>query len=218
MRQLSRQETYVLKYSPQEEDIVPNTIDEATGEEIPTILSRDHLRTLDTELAAYPLYGWNDWKALLSCVGDADVVRLLGWKRKLDSLWESPADDEVLQKATSSQTGKVESTGEHQQEGEQQVEQQEDQLSYAPFDLRRSWRKGAVGEEVTTYSRDKSWLLQHVIKEHFGGGKYLHVPRQTGPDGLSRQIVYDCWLSYSSLSSSSFTSKTFPPYSHSSGF
>jgi A1 cistron-splicing factor AAR2 len=43
---------------------------------------------------------------------------------------------------------------------------------YAPFDLRRSWRKGAVGEEVTLYSKDKSWLLQHVIKEQFGGGEF----------------------------------------------
>lgn len=155
--------------------MVPNTIDESTGEEIPTILSRDHLRTLDTELAAYPLYRRNDWKALLNCVEDADVVRLLGPRRKLDSLWESPADDEVLQKAAFTQTEKVESTGELQQQGVQQDEQQEGQLSYALFDLKRSWRKGAVGEEVTTYSRDKSWLLQHVIKEQFGGGKYVHV-------------------------------------------
>lgn len=168
LRHLSGRETYVLRYSPEEEDMVPNTIDEATGEEIPTLLSQYHLRTLDSELAAYPLYRWNDWAALLSCVQDADVVRLLGRKRKLDSLFESPADDEVLQKGSSMQTEKPElSVGQRQE-----PEQQEGQLLYAPFELKRSWRKGAVGEEVTIYSRDKSWLLQDVIKQQFGGGEH----------------------------------------------
>jgi A1 cistron-splicing factor AAR2 len=191
VRHLSGQETYVLKYSAQEEDMVPNTIDEATGEEIPTILSRDHLRTLDAELAAYPLYRWHGWKALVSWVQDEDVVRLVGRRRKLDSLWESPADDEVVLRGTGSQEGKADSTQE-QRPAEQRSEQQEGALSYASFDLKRSWRKGAVGEEVTIFSRDKSWLLQHVIKQHFGGGKLTCVARATRSDSYSRQIVCDC--------------------------
>ncbi|KAF9434124.1 a1-alpha2 repression [Entomortierella beljakovae] len=34
---------------------------------------------------------------------------------------------------------------------------------FTPIDLRSSFRKGAVGEEVTRYSLDKSWLLNHVF-------------------------------------------------------
>ncbi|KAF9989826.1 a1-alpha2 repression [Mortierella antarctica] len=34
---------------------------------------------------------------------------------------------------------------------------------FTPIDLRSSFRKGAVGEEVTRYSLDKSWLLNHLF-------------------------------------------------------
>jgi A1 cistron-splicing factor AAR2 len=169
LRQLASQETLVLKYSSKEEDLVPNTTDAMTGEEIPTILSQDQLRSLDSELAAYPLYRWSEWKALVSCVQDADIVKLVGPKRKLDSLFESPADDEVVPRG---------SVGDNKAQVTTNLvgsdsARTEGQLSYASFDLRRSWRKGAVGEEVTTYSKDKSWLLQHVIREQFGGGRLL---------------------------------------------
>lgn len=167
LRKLSSQETYVLKYSPQEEDLVPNTTDATTGEEIPTILTQEHLRSLDSELAAYPLYRWDAWKALTSCVSDMDIVRLVGPKRKLDSLFESPADDEVAPKGHVGQSGTADAT-----DVALQPWPTEGHLSYAPFDLRRSWRKGAVGEEVTTYSKDKSWLLQHIIKEQFSRGRF----------------------------------------------
>lgn len=187
--------------------MVPNTIDATTGEEIPTILSRDHLRTLDTELAAYPLYRWNGWKALVSCVQDEDVVRLLGRRRKLDSLWESPADDEVVPGASSNRAGKEEL----QSSAGQQSTAQDGQLLYAPFDLKRSWRKGVVGEEVTVFSRDKSWLLQHVINRQFGGGKStVRIACEFHVDMYSAQIVCACWPSCSSLSSFSSTRRTFP--------
>ena len=156
-----------MRYSPQEEDLVPNTMDATIGEEIPTILTQEHLRSLDSELAAYPLYRWGAWKALTSCVSDEDIVRLVGPKRKLDSLFESPADDEVVPKGHAGQSGTADATAQAAQ-----ISPAEGHLSYAPFDLRRSWRKGAVGEEVTLYSKDKSWLLQHIIKEQFGRGGF----------------------------------------------
>lgn len=173
LRQLASQETFVLKYSSQEEDLVPNTTDAITGEEIPTILSQDHLRSLDSELAAYPLYRWSEWKALVSCVQDADIVKLVGPKRKLDSLFESPADDEVVPRGGAGDNKAEETEGRVGSESAHT----EGHLAYASFDLRRSWRKGAVGEEVTTYSKDKSWLLQHVIKEQFRGGRFLSFCR-----------------------------------------
>ncbi|KAG0306071.1 a1-alpha2 repression [Dissophora globulifera] len=39
--------------------------------------------------------------------------------------------------------------------------------TFTPIDLRASFRKGAVGEEVTRYSLDKSWLLNNVFTSAF---------------------------------------------------
>lgn len=166
LRHLAGGETYVLKYSSEAEDLVPNTVDGTTGEEIPTIVSPEHLRALDNELAAYPLFRWTEWKALTNGIEDIDIVRLIGNSHKVDSLYESPADDEVTHKGevihkTTGLPATMENNG-----------NQEGQLAYMPFDIKRSWRTGAVGEEVTTFSRDKSWLLCHVLKEHFAGGKH----------------------------------------------
>ncbi|KAF9929658.1 a1-alpha2 repression [Linnemannia zychae] len=36
-------------------------------------------------------------------------------------------------------------------------------ISFTPINLRSSFRKGAVGEEVTRYSLDKSWLLNNLF-------------------------------------------------------
>ncbi|KAF9919340.1 a1-alpha2 repression [Lobosporangium transversale] len=36
-------------------------------------------------------------------------------------------------------------------------------VRFTPIDLRSSFRKGAVGEEVTRYSLDKSWLFNHLF-------------------------------------------------------
>ncbi|KAF8985432.1 a1-alpha2 repression [Entomortierella lignicola] len=36
-------------------------------------------------------------------------------------------------------------------------------VKFTPVDLRSSFRKGAVGEEVTRYSLDKSWLLNNIF-------------------------------------------------------
>ncbi|KAF9109461.1 a1-alpha2 repression [Mortierella sp. AM989] len=40
-------------------------------------------------------------------------------------------------------------------------------VNFTPIDLRSSFRKGAVGEEVTRYSLDKSWLLNHLFTTAF---------------------------------------------------
>jgi A1 cistron-splicing factor AAR2 len=44
-------------------------------------------------------------------------------------------------------------------------------MRFAQFELKRSWAEGAVGEEVTKWSRDKSWLLGHVVTEQLEGGE-----------------------------------------------
>ncbi len=68
--------------------------------------------------------------------------------------------DEVLP------TGSVDSMTEH--------------LHFPEFDLKRSWRNGAVGEEITRYSRDKSWLLSDVLaKSRFSHCKQTADNRTT---------------------------------------
>jgi hypothetical protein len=51
----------------------------------------------------------------------------------------------------------------------------EGKLIFPVVDAKRSWRDGAIGEEVTKYSKDKSWLLGDVVKNE--GGEFLPRPR-----------------------------------------
>lgn len=48
--------------------------------------------------------------------------------------------------------------------------EQEAVLNFPVFDLKRSWPPGAVGEELSLASRDKSWLLGNVIQTQLSGG------------------------------------------------
>lgn len=43
-------------------------------------------------------------------------------------------------------------------------------ISFTPINLRSSFRKGAVGEEVTRYSLDKSWLLNNLFTTVYNNG------------------------------------------------
>lgn len=43
---------------------------------------------------------------------------------------------------------------------------------WVQFDVRKSWRKGAEGEEVSLFARDQSWLFWEVVMEQLGGGEY----------------------------------------------
>lgn len=43
-------------------------------------------------------------------------------------------------------------------------------ISFTPINLRSSFRKGAVGEEVTRYSLDKSWLLNNLFTTVYNKG------------------------------------------------
>lgn len=43
-------------------------------------------------------------------------------------------------------------------------------ISFTPINLRSSFRKGAVGEEVTRYSLDKSWLLNNLFTTIYNKG------------------------------------------------
>jgi A1 cistron-splicing factor AAR2 len=151
-RTLRSRQTLVLKYSAEEEELIPNLADAQTGEEVETVLTREHLKTLDPNLGVYPLYLAKVWQNMTNCITTGDVERVVGKAGKLDSLMESPADDEVVKGK-----GKVQKVA---QTGEMNT------LDFVAFDLKRSWGADAVGEEVTRYSKDKSWLWRHVVNTH----------------------------------------------------
>jgi len=158
LRVLRSRQTLVLKYSAEEEELLPNLSDAQTGEEIETVLERTHLKTLDAKLGVYPLYRTKMWQGLTGAVTTGDIERLVGKAGKLDSLMDSPADDEVAK-------------------GQPQVITTEGtvSLAFVPFDLKRSWAADAVGTEVTRYSRDKTWLLRDVVNRCFDSGKYTLI-------------------------------------------
>ena len=45
-------------------------------------------------------------------------------------------------------------------------------LEFVRFDDKRSWPEGAVGAELTRWSKDKSWQLSRVVDEQLGGGAF----------------------------------------------
>lgn len=66
--------------------------------------------------------------------------------------------------------------GEGREGEEGVVEEEEDEerdrfLGFPVFDLKRSWKSGATGEEITRDSRDKSWLLSHIIHHDLQDGE-----------------------------------------------
>lgn len=64
----------------------------------------------------------------------------------------------------------------------QQPTQKEQLVTFTPINLRSSFRKGAVGEEVTRYSMDKSWLLNNLFTTVYKSGKFffsVYSPRNT---------------------------------------
>jgi A1 cistron-splicing factor AAR2 len=154
-RTLRSKETLVMKYSAKEECLLPNLSDAQTGEEIETVIDRDHLKTLDSTLGVYPLYKAKVWQKLLSCVIQEDINRVLGKSGRVDSLMESPGDEEIKTDEDRRETSSRDMT----------------KMEFVQFNLKRSWQNNAVGEEVTRFAKDKSWLWRDVVARKFDSGK-----------------------------------------------
>ena len=55
------------------------------------------------------------------------------------------------------------------------IDDERRRLTFPKFSLKRSWKDGAVGEEISRYAKDKSWLLGKVIGDL--GGEPVPVGR-----------------------------------------
>ncbi|KAG0245463.1 a1-alpha2 repression [Actinomortierella wolfii] len=97
--------------------------------------------------------------------------------RDMDTIMEESDEDvdqtssNVKQDANTDVEGTTEVTTEEATEAEQKPIQ----VSFTPINLKKSFRKGAVGEEVTRYSLDKSWLLNKIFttKFHSDLGRFI---------------------------------------------
>lgn len=138
-----------MKYDPKTENI-----DYVNG-----IITDDRLQGLDKELAAYPFEGLGLWRSLVSRITEdlLDKVMVERKEGRLDGMIGIRGMEEEDVRLNS-RSGKLESEG---------------RLVFPVVEAKRSWRDGAVGEEVTKYSKDKSWLLGDVVKNEGGGESFL---------------------------------------------
>lgn len=145
-----------------------------------TVVSQDHIKSLDRALAAYPFEKLEEWKSLTSHIDTACLARVIGFDSagdaRLDSLSPSSSELKTSQRPDAKPLEPKMTWGKPRPEAEDDMLPEatpaasEEVLNFAAFDLKRSWPEGAVAEDLTKHSTDKSWLLQHVAKLQLEGG------------------------------------------------
>lgn len=151
VRNFSTKERYAVHYNKDTENVslLENDI---------TVMSDDNLKTLDKELAPYPFERFEAWKSLTSHITPTISQTVIGPDGKADGLM--PVIDQEEDTLTTDMREKLEEIKRRSQNFGFTKS-----LMFVRFSLKKSWRDGAVGEEVTVYSKDKSWLLGNVIDE-----------------------------------------------------
>ncbi|WVW84051.1 hypothetical protein I302_106079 [Kwoniella bestiolae CBS 10118] len=154
IKYLQPKERFILEHDPKNDhtEIIKDVV-----------VSDERLKSLDGELAPYPFDQLEKWKGLISHITEETLQAVLG------------ADGKIL-------NGLVEVEGEEEDSAERRrgkggATLREDagesgKLDFVRFNLKKSWRDGAVGEEVTRFSRDKSWLAGDVMARQLGGDAF----------------------------------------------
>lgn len=169
LRFTSPREHLVLRYDREHEELVCENADGST-----TVISDDRLKSLDSELAGYPFDKLVEWKSLVNHISPDILRHVLGPSSAVDGLKAVEGEEEDDKSpAAVSRSKERQAMGEGI--GSTEVVQGE-RLSFVRFKLKRSWREGAVGAEVTRYSRDKSWLLGHVVTTQLLGSECGRTP------------------------------------------
>ena len=117
------------------------------------VISDDHLKSLDKELAPYPFDRLDTWKHLTGHISKEVVDGVLGESGRVDGMMQAVGEDDEVEAKVETQSFEGERT-----------------MRFPRFRLKRSWRDGAVGEEITRYARDKSWLLGHAVTTSLSSG------------------------------------------------
>ncbi|BGP18564.1 hypothetical protein JCM10213_003027 [Rhodosporidiobolus nylandii] len=146
-----------------------------------TAVSDEYLKGLDKSLAPYPEDVGPQWAALTGFVTENTIARVVGVDEHgcglVDALMGSTMDEPAADTNTSGgkQTwGKVRDEVEDDDDEPKlrEIVDEDDEaevigpalLEFVKFDEKRSWPKGATGEELTRWSKDKSWQLSEVVR------------------------------------------------------
>lgn len=137
-----------------------------------TVVSQEYLRGLDGELAPYSDEIERAWRPLVSFITEQTLARVIGLDERgnasVDAVMGSLADEQELKAAGGKQTwGKVREVVEEDDDDEDELEL----LRFVAMDGKRSWPPGAVGEELSRWSKDKSWCLSDAVTQQLGGGE-----------------------------------------------
>ncbi|KAK4057049.1 hypothetical protein OIO90_001949 [Microbotryomycetes sp. JL221] len=154
------------------------TVTNMTMNEHATIVSQDYLKTLDKQLAPYSNQVRQKWQPLISLVTNETVARVVGYDDKgnahVEATMPSTSDEQELNEAKQKQTwGKprqddpIPTT--HEVVDSDDDPPVEEVLKFVTIDNKRSWPQGAVGEDLTKWSKDKSWQLSQVVTTQLGG-------------------------------------------------
>lgn len=126
------------------------------------------LRSLDPQLAPYPFARLEEWKKLTGHITPAIVTRVLGDGR-IDGMTQVEGEKDELSAAVEEAKRALRKEGFDPTPTSLSGENSGRKMVFPTFDLKRSWKEGATGDEVTRWSRDKSQLWTKVCSET--GGK-----------------------------------------------
>ncbi|BGP42201.1 hypothetical protein JCM10449v2_006206 [Rhodotorula kratochvilovae] len=154
--------------------------DEARG----AVISDEYLQSLDKSLAAYPAEELRaQWAGLAGFVTEETLARVVGLDEQAcavcDALMGSSQDEAGAEAGAGGgrktwgkereEEPDVREVVEEEGEGEDAAPKDSGLFEFVRFDEKRSWPKGAVGEDLTRWSKDKSWQLSEVVKKQLGG-------------------------------------------------
>ena len=121
------------------------------------------MREFDQYLGAYPIFpqtSYQKWIRLTNHITASLINRILPNQGKISNISGSTVDEKELQSGfCEDETNKY----------------ADEMIMFTSIELKRSWRTGAVGAELSKYSQDKSWLLNELLKSAYANGMYLSL-------------------------------------------
>lgn len=149
-------ELYLTKWDSANEDLFDDS--KVSAEEVQRMMKSKY--ELDRFLAPYPLESeknsniYKQWCDISDFIRESDLQRILpGNSHRITSMTESNIPDETgielqhLSKANFYGGDKI--------------------LNFTLINLKKSFRDGASGPEISKYSQDKSWLLKNLLESTY---------------------------------------------------
>lgn len=122
------------------------------------------IRDFDRNMGPYPLDPstyYERWKKLTNYISSGLVRRILPNNGRVSHIASKSTNEQDILNLKDVRMGKA--------------TEKEEGMEFTPFDIRKSFPKGATGQEVTKWSLDKSWLAKDLIDKvyHKGNGSLL---------------------------------------------